>query len=1106
MAGQTTDGEGKLRLSNPKERMRRKEAKRQKQQSEFQDRQMRMLKHKNEHGNKSKKSWIRDLTVDGLESNPGPQTMDSPKLLVSVVTAICLSCLGLLWIIIKTHSGIGWLRDLTAEGVEPNPGPDDRKCNNCGKKGHVKKDCKKNNNAKGGGNRAAQGAMNASVADLLAMAKAVGDVEKEKEKDKKEEKKKEEVKCRFFEDGFVPLTFEVEVDESITPYSWVRLAILMKLAPFLLMFFFFDLGLWPHICILTGTIVGTITSNVWVLPVFIGLMALENFLVGYLVYYSKVFFNNLLGQITFRHRVTLNPVNDQREFGDDHRPIDCTFGPRHYVPAEGRYFVDEVAYLSFDYWSIHFCLGERMIAQRWASSTAIALFGSTITSHLSAKEYSNAIRRNLSKCSKIDWNAEHMIRNDTMESTCLFLEYLKMKIDQKDHIKSVDIQVTSDGPLLGKPRWLNTWVGKIYVAVCILGLIYFGLSAFFSIVGSIFRTICLFWAYVVAFFHKANEIPGMFAIMREGTGPLPHHTNTTPSSENLHFPGGFNQAWHGFGAGFGVYGVRITDKIFENVKINTPDPLKELEFTNFFPEIIKDRNIMGVFSGFAIPGIAMPMIDRNDAKTTAAGLVHRGAATTPKVDPVWNKRKKEIVDELIDRHFLPYNDSDLIGFNEMIDNTSYTLDRKRQIKDWHENRDEDFARPTRHKQTGMFNKEEPYMELKQARSIQGMYRTLTESDVWGSVGRLVHTVQRDVYDLPPSIKHLNPQGIIDKMMELGPGSKTVSDYSSYEASFKEPVKEAAQFRLYDRLTENLSGYAKRVRGQARWVLGRTVDVKNKFFNATIKHIKCSGDFDTALSNWFDNVATWLTVFDMRHGVHWTDSINWIRCEGDDNITDDRGFLFEADDFANLGMTAKISNNLTLSEAGFCQKYVNTSTGNLVGDVITFLGKRQYLPAKYANSKPAVKLSLSRATAMSVLSMFPNAPGISEWAHRVLELTNSVTVKAKHLVAEIDKKVHHGAQIATGQLEKLFGKPLIKFEDRLMVSHVFGFTLEQQQVLTETLEAWNGGPLVLPVSWFPEVWQDFYQAYNSYNVSAQTELIHDTLTLRKLREHFPESFK
>jgi len=343
------------------------------------------------------------------------------------------------------------------------------------------------------------------------------------------------------------------------------------------------------------------------------------------------------------------------------------------------------------------------------------------------------------------------------------------------------------------------------------------------------------------------------------------------------------------------------------------------------------------------------------------------------------------------------------------------------------------------------------------------------------------------------------------MMGLGPGSKTVSDYSSYEASFKEQVKEAAQFRLYDRLTANLSDYAKRVRGQVRWVLGRTVDIKNKFFNATIKNIKCSGDFDTALSNWFDNVATWLTVFDMKHGVHWTDAINWILCEGDDNITDDHGFQFDAEDFARLGMTAKISNNLTLSEAGFCQKYVNISTGNLVGDVITFLGKRQYIPAKYANSKPSVKLSLSRATAMSVLSMFPRAPGISEWAHRVLELTDSITVKAKHLVAEVDKTLHRGSKLTAGQLGKLFTKPNIHVEDRLMVSHVFGFTLAQQSMLTEALETWTGGPLVLPLSWFPEVWQDFYQAYNTNNVSAQTEVIRDTLTMRKLREHFPEVF-
>ncbi|APG76183.1 hypothetical protein 2 [Beihai tombus-like virus 17] len=948
-------------------------------------------------------------------------------------------------------------------GNTPEAEPKKAVCNTCGKEGHFKRNCPKAG-AKGGG-RGGDKMLKRGMADMEAQRKAENDNAKEKRGDQKKEK--EAVKCRFFNDNLEPIRFKVEVKEPVTPMSWIRLGFLFRIAPLMMGFFFFDLGLWPHISNLAATLAEHVVHVILFLPVFVGMMMLENIFVGLVAYRAKAVFTFFLGKLTVRHSIALYPVPDHREFSveEDKRPLDCTFGPRAYVAGICRYTVTECFYVSFPYWQIHMALGSRRLAVRECSSTAIALYGSVINSNLTVEEYRDAIRRNLSKCSKIDWDAEEMIRGNILENTCSYLEYLKLKVDQGDFDKSLENRSYEDVDLFDAP-WFHTKAGRIFSVLFVLGLVYFGGGTLASIVMALFRVVAAVWTAISAFMVQCNEFAGSIASLR----PL------------------------------GVYGYSVSDPIFQNVSINEVDPEKFLSFTSIFPALNKTRAVMATFSPFAIPGIALPMTDRGDMLTTAAGLIHRGAALTPKVDKIWNRAKREIVDQIVDRFFLPLSDSDLIGFDEMIDNTNYTLDRKKQIKTWHKNRKSDFARPTKHKETGMFNKEEPYSVLKQARSIQGMYRSLLESDVWGSVGRLVHTVQKTVYSLPPSIKKLDPQGIVDKLLSLGPGSKTVSDYSSYEASFKETVKEAAQFRLYDRLTENLSGYAKQVRGQARWVLGREVSVRNKFFNASIKNIKCSGDFDTSLSNWFDNVATWLTVFEMKHGVHWTDAINWILCEGDDNITDDHGYTFEKEDFAKLGMTAKIESGLELSEAGFCQKYVNVSTGTLIGDVITFLGKRQYLPARYQNSSQVTKLSLSKATAMSVLSMFKNAPGISEWAYKVLELTSGITVRAKHLVAEVDKHAHSGTGV---KLSTLFTKPVILDSDRIMVSRVFGFTLEQQAILTTALDAWTGGPLQLPLSWFPDLWRDFYGGYNTLLVGPSHEFFNETNTISELRRKFPE---
>lgn len=961
----------------------------------------------------------------------------------------------------------GWIRDLTSEGIEPNPGPA-KLCNNCGKAGHLKKDCKGKTKAGGGapGQKAATKALANSVANMNAEAQAKHDVAKEKAKDKKEEKKFPLApKARFFEG--MPFEFIVE-DKMELPLSWVRLAFILKLLPFIVAFFVADLIFWPLICGSVAWIVSVLFS-VWYAPfVFSFLFWIENVAVGAVAYSVKVLYSMFIGSIICKKKVYLRyadrPGKEIQE--EDRRPLDSTFGDRSYVMDLCHYDVDELYFISFPYWNVIIPVGKHNIVyDRLVSGAAIALFGANVSSNRTEKEFADSIRRLLSKCSKIDWDAETMVKHGVLEGTCKYLELLKRKTDQESNRVELELK-GSDEPLFGKPWWMDTWLGKLFIAVLVVSILTFGPYLLYNMAHYL---ICALTTVFVSIVWVVESV------VQAG------HSTHSFVAESVVQP-------------VGMYGYRATDFVMRTVSINSVDPGKMLNFTSVWGQMFTDRNIMAVFSPFAIFGVAMPVADRNDTATTMAGLIHRGAGLTPTSDPDWTRAKKQIVQEICESHFLPLNDSDLLSFDKMLEATSYTKDRKEAIHRLHANRTEDFGRlGMKNRETGMFNKEEPMAEYKHARSIHAMGKKLLETDVWGSLGRFVHTVQHHVYELPPSIKKLNPKQIVDKLLTLGPGNKTVSDYSSYEASFKRGVQESAQFALYDYMAQNLSGYASRIKRHYRWVLGGTNAVKNKFFNAEIKNLKCSGDFDTALSNWFDNVATWATVFHTKHGVHWTDSINWFLAEGDDNITDDHGYEFTPEDFAKLGMKAKISTQLELNEAGFCQKYVNPETKNLVGDVIAFLGKRQYLPTKYQNANLSTKLSLARATAMSTLATYPNAPGISEWAWRVLELTASVTVRQSHLH---EQQMKHGFTHVT--LPTKFVEPEIILSDRIMVSEVFGFTLGQQEELTTALQSWAGGNLLLPVGWFPEVWRDFYLSFNS-SISRVPEIFEHTPTWKRILE-------
>jgi hypothetical protein len=335
-----------------------------------------------------------------------------------------------------------------------------------------------------------------------------------------------------------------------------------------------------------------------------------------------------------------------------------------------------------------------------------------------------------------------------------------------------------------------------------------------------------------------------------------------------------------------------------------------------------------------------------------------------------------------------------------------------------------------------------------------------KSGVFGSIGVYIRSIEQYLYNFPSCIKHMKPAEQIKKIAELGPGSKTVSDYSSYEASFSREVQDSSQFNNYKHMTQLLSE-GDDFFGHATWAYGTGHCITSKMFTAVVWNLKCSGDFDTSLSNYKDNSDDWLTVFSMVHGVHWSDAMDWILCEGDDNLSDDHGLEMKKEHFAKLGMTAKIETNLELETAGLCQKFINPQTLNLLGDPIRYLGKSVFIPACYAGSKQRKKLELARAKAMSTLATYPNAPVISEHAWKIYQSTQGISISK----SAIERAKKYGQELSPKQV---FSKPVISDEDRLLVSDQFDFTLEQQAQFLEFIAKWDPKTVRTPYELVPRI--------------------------------------
>lgn len=954
----------------------------------------------------------------------------------------------------------GWQRDLTEEGIEPNPGPEDqpkgggspddkkpKTCNRCKKPGHVKKNCP--SRAGKGGVSAAQNAMRDAVNDMRQREKADEDAMREKaEEDKKP----------------VPLLkaninrqFTVGLEEGTDcPKIAVLNLVWRYLMPSFAAIYAFDILLcpvlfyaWAEYCIHAQlAFSGSLT--------FIVVWNAENFFVAGVLYLHYKFIETMIFRTRVARTIRISKVDtfdDDDISEEDKRPHDMSHCPRKYPNC--THLVNEIDNYFAEWDSgVKIFYGHRITSTYYISGSAFAHYAAPITKRSSTSEIFDSVRRMLAKCGFVDWDTNQIVEHNLVENTAHAIDMWKLYVDQTQDRRSKLIELLEFNPLDNDmswtPKWYKTTSQKVATWIFLLVLIILTLKALGNImVVTTFLANLFLWLgeYILA---VGNYIASFFSFSTGKVVEVAQMVNELPK---------------------GVFGYRVDDVIAEGMKNNVIDPAKKLEILFELPKFA-DRVAMAAFSPLAIKGIAMPMSDRADAVTSASGLAHRGGGMTPKALPRWLDAKKRISNEVCNAYFMPLNDSELLGFEEILENTSYTLHRKQQIREWHQNRSHDFHRYTRHRETAMFDKEEPYGEFKHSRSIQGQHDRLWGTDVMGSYGRFVKTLEKMFYTIPPCTKGIDSQQVVEKLGKLGPGSKTVSDYSSYEASFSRKVKESAQFAAYDFGSKLMTGFSG-IRGYSRWLVGGVNDVKNKWFKAKISHIKCSGDFDTAFSNWWDNVCSWLTVFELDHGIHWTDSINWFYCEGDDNITDDHGLKMNASSFANLGLKAKIEDNLELFEAGYCQKFVNPATGNMVGDVIRFLGRRQYLHCKFIKSKDSVKKSLCKAVAMSTLSMYPNAPGISEWAWKVYTMTSEIRVKEKHLidVGKWEQKI---------QKNTTFQEPQIQIQDRLMVSHVFGFSLEQQRVLTQSIDAWEWGPLNVPLWWFPDQWVEFYTDYNTNN--------------------------
>jgi len=379
--------------------------------------------------------------------------------------------------------------------------------------------------------------------------------------------------------------------------------------------------------------------------------------------------------------------------------------------------------------------------------------------------------------------------------------------------------------------------------------------------------------------------------------------------------------------------------------------------------------------GPVMHGFAPPMPDANDGLTVSLGCLARFARYDPVVDPPRLAALARFVDEWLVRNLRPLEPTDVLDYNEYIDQTEHPRWRKDELKRAAASltltplSKEDYLLKS-------FCKREVYGEYKHARGIN------SRSDRFKVYsGRVFHAIEKLVFSRPEFIKkvplHMRPAYMREVFFNR-PGPYYETDYSKFESHFSKQILEALEFRLYRYM---LAPHFKEELMHIEKALSGLNVCRYKNFTLKVRGKRMSGDMCTSLGNGFSNLMLAMYVAELVGG-----GFAGV-VEGDDGLFVAAGTVTKRH-FNDLGFDIKILSFENLNSTTFC--CMNFSgDGCLITDPRDVLVNFGWSHSYFAHSSDAVRRQLLKAKALSLLYEYPRCPIVTPLALRVNSLLDGV---------------------------------------------------------------------------------------------------------------------
>lgn len=411
-------------------------------------------------------------------------------------------------------------------------------------------------------------------------------------------------------------------------------------------------------------------------------------------------------------------------------------------------------------------------------------------------------------------------------------------------------------------------------------------------------------------------------------------------------------------------------------------------------------------------GWAPLSLDANDVGTQEYGLRKRLLRPVPQISDTIITELTEFVRLWCLKNLVPIKD--VPSFEEWIQGTPYSLDRRKQLSDWYY-RFVGKCPPRRfRRRIDSFIKREAYLEKKAARWINSRHDAFK---AWS--GRFFHAIEQSIFALPNFVKHMTMSQRIAAIFALEKAGMFYyeNDYKAFECHFVARLMKAIECQVYTYL---LANYPEEARQICDTIAGKNSLRTRAGIKAKVEALRMSGDMCTSVGNGLTNLILVQYIVAKKTGT--VDNGLGALVEGDDGLFASPVEL-TAEDFANCGFTVEINRITRPSEGHFCGA-VLASDGTLLKDPHKILATFGWTHTMIGCGE-ATAMELLRAKALSLAHEAPQCPIVGALARAALTRTDGyqprwVDTWKQKLVEDVPLGTYAPSDIARADFARRMG--------------------------------------------------------------------------------------